>query len=493
MQNMPESDGLLKPIFIRFLLIYACLALFYLSPWGENRIIQEILLWPAVSLLCVYFYQGYRRLQQSLPNHENYVIEPYPRREWFMLLVLVLVAVVIPPFHSTDLFGYINRGWMQWTYHVNPYVTTVEALPGWRQDPMITAHWIQNPSPYGFYFMQLSQFLCALGNGHKGWTVAWFKLINVIAFIGSAELLWHALSYLKTQSASWVKQCCHPRLGVYLLAWNPLLLLHVLSNGHNDVLLGFWALLATYCILTKRYWAVLPCLIMATLIKYVTLILIPFALIYLVRRKAWTGLWIGLLTAIGLMYACAWPYLGQAGEVPLQAILGNATVSRGSIHSFFFSSYKTLVKTIFPFLQGTQDKVGSAMKAVLMLTFTGMYIRALYGAFQQSQQVVYGFLKQTAGMLFLMVAVFSAKFYPWYVAMFYPLAILLPEDELIFRLVTALGMAQLFSFVFLGQAHFLNYLALSGLPMAYILWKENREKTSLKLKKFNNATTFSTT
>jgi hypothetical protein len=47
---------------------------------------------------------------------------------WFAALFCA-ACVLVYPFHSTDVFGYVNRGWQQVHYHMNPYVYTVAEVP----------------------------------------------------------------------------------------------------------------------------------------------------------------------------------------------------------------------------------------------------------------------------------------------------------------------------------------------------------------------------
>jgi hypothetical protein len=105
------------------------------------------------------FRRGYRIVRDSTDgSHVRTIVA-------FAALFCVTCALAYP-FHSTDVFGYINRGWQQAHYHLNPYVHTVAETPGWREDPMMWEHWIYNPNPYGFLFTLLARLLCLLGGGN---------------------------------------------------------------------------------------------------------------------------------------------------------------------------------------------------------------------------------------------------------------------------------------------------------------------------------------
>src|SRR5919202_27946 len=116
---------------------------------------------------------------------------PEPRRPTPGVITrrLNLSAVFVYPFHSTDVFGYINRGWQQVHYGQNPYVYTTSEIPGWRQDPMIWEHWIYNPNPYGFLFTLLTRLLCQVGGGNWALTLLLFKAVNAAAYAIPAWLI----------------------------------------------------------------------------------------------------------------------------------------------------------------------------------------------------------------------------------------------------------------------------------------------------------------
>lgn len=145
-----------------------------------------------------------------------------------LLLGATLVAVV--PFHSSDLYGYINRGAQQSLYGVNPYTVTVAQIDGWRAQPMFHEHWVYNPCPYGFFFARLAAWLAWLSGGHFLWAFLLFKTMNWLVFGASLWLVFLLSGKLGRK---------RPWLDAFLFGASPLVLLHGLANGHNDLLLAF--------------------------------------------------------------------------------------------------------------------------------------------------------------------------------------------------------------------------------------------------------------
>ncbi|MGH9550467.1 MAG: hypothetical protein ACRD3W_13885, partial [Terriglobales bacterium] len=70
---------------------------------------------------------AYRRAFTLLKEHPAIGV----LRTTIFAVILAVVAVCIPNFYSTDLFSYVNPGWQQAHYHVNPYVTLIAGTPGY--------------------------------------------------------------------------------------------------------------------------------------------------------------------------------------------------------------------------------------------------------------------------------------------------------------------------------------------------------------------------
>ena len=70
---------------------------------------------------------------------------------------------------------------------------------------------------------------------------------------------------------------------------------------------------------------------------------------------------------------------------------------------------------------------------------------------------------------FALICIASPKYYAWYLGMFYPLALWLPEGDRLRRVILAVTSAQLLSLTFVAQAHFLNVVLMLVVPMIWAL------------------------
>ena len=92
----------------------------------------------------------------------------------------------------------------------------------------------------------------------------------------------------------------NPLAGLVAFAWNPLVLLECLANGHNDLAMMFFVALALWCWQKHRHTEFLLALVCGGLIKYVPFLLLPFALLALYRRLGWRR-WLQTSVVAGML------------------------------------------------------------------------------------------------------------------------------------------------------------------------------------------------
>ena len=101
-----------------------------------------------------------------------------------------------------------------------------------------------------------------------------FKMASFAMYMGSVFLIYHITK---------------KKLFMLLFALNPVVLFDGLSNVHNDIFLVFFILLSIYFVLRKKnlFLAVIAISI-ATGIKYLSILLLPFIILYALRKeKLW--------------------------------------------------------------------------------------------------------------------------------------------------------------------------------------------------------------
>lgn len=432
-------------------LIYGMLAVLLSKGFSQlGNVIQDILLWPCLLLLLFFYWQGYLKLQQS----QQATLKPI----FVFTGLFVLTSLWISPFHSDDLYGYINRGWQQLEYGLNPYVYTISNIPGWWHDPMLSNHWVRNPSPYGFLFMGWTKLLCFLGGGDLHRTTLLFKAAHGVIHLGIGMLIYQGAKHLSLPRAD---------LCAYLYLWNPLIILHHVANGHNDIIMALFVVLSVYLGITKRWLWVIPALVAATLVKYAAGVMLPFTMIYLVKQQGWKTLWLNLLLGLTVALLLGLPYLNQAHLFRLSEIGANATTTINSFHAMLFHLYEALASQV-PQLFVYQSSIKSGLKLLLWFSFALFFITQSFQLLTRSDFSTPMWIEKSLLLQLVLVCIVSSKFYPWYLGMFFPLAFWLAPSHWLRQLIILLSCFQLFGFTFIGRAHILNYLVMTLLPITWV-------------------------
>jgi hypothetical protein len=206
----------------------------------------------------------------------------YARRaptRWMWGVVLagavVMGATLVPAYPTTaiDLLVYAVRTRIWAIYNLNPLATAPLQLPA---DPWIglTGEWADMASPYGPIWEGISLLAFRLAGGDLLRHLLALKAIACLSHLGSVGLVALSLRRLKPDWAL---------AGTLALAWNPVALLELAGNGHNDGLMVFFLLLAITLAVCGRRWLVIPALTLSIFTKFTPLLALPFFLLYLAR------------------------------------------------------------------------------------------------------------------------------------------------------------------------------------------------------------------
>ena len=172
------------------------------------------------------------------------------------------------PVGAADLFDQIFRGRILGHYGANPFFTPPNIYPDDPLRPWVGS-WANTASPYGPAWEVPAAAMSVLA-GDDLWTnLLLFKGLVIGAYIVAALALWGTLRRLRPEWAA---------RGLLLFAWNPLILFETAGNGHNDMVMIAWMLVALYLLARGGRWALFaPAALMgAALVKFVPgLLLLP--------------------------------------------------------------------------------------------------------------------------------------------------------------------------------------------------------------------------
>lgn len=415
-----------------------------------SRWVLDGLEWIVIGFLTGLFWKSYCVLKTQDETTIRQIV-----LRWTIVCSVLLLAVI--PFHSSDLYGYLNRGFQQSVFHTNPYLTPIVKIPNWQQEPLLHAHWQYNPCPYGFFFAQWAFWLTRLTHGHFVFAFLLMKLTNVFFLLGTVCLVAQVGKQLG-QTRPW--------LSAFLLGANPLVLLHVMGNGHNDILMMFLLLLALYCLNSSRVsWLTLPLLMLSVLTKYASLLAVPFILIYLIQQRNWKAVGFGGLVSLLLMIALGMPYVDLSQHWPWSDLLDNAGKPQHSIADMLARMIYYPVKWLK--LADAKDAMQMALTVIKPVFWGGFALLFFWQCFRfvRQKQTFASLNTVIALVMVVMVAFVSVKFHPWYVVMFLPLALILPENNWLRRFGIWFSVFQIAGFTLLQNVHILNALFLTLIPL----------------------------
>ncbi|MGQ9502359.1 MAG: hypothetical protein ACUVSF_04190 [Anaerolineae bacterium] len=144
-----------------------------------------------------------------------------------------LTLIWLYPITATDLFQYVLRARIWVVHHANPMSTPPAVFP---DDPLLpfAGEWRVIASPYGPFWELLAGSIARLGFVTPLSGALAYKSVAFGGYLVCMMLLHRMARAWKKNGAA----------GVLFFAWNPLVLIQGVGNGHNDMVMLAWMLLA---------------------------------------------------------------------------------------------------------------------------------------------------------------------------------------------------------------------------------------------------------
>jgi hypothetical protein len=224
---------------------------------------------------------------------------------WSFAGLFALTLFWLQPITS-DLFSYLSRAHLSTDLGGNPLVDA----PLDFDDALVRAYptfYATRPTVYGPAWLLISA-PGTLGRHDVVTGLAFLKGVAVVAYLGCAWYLEQILRQLRPTAAL---------EGLYLFAWNPLVLLMAVGDGHNDIVMMALVLLSLWLLLRERWLCSWGALTLSVWIKYVSVIFFPLFALYTWRRlgrerghRRWSPMaWLGLM-AVTLSFLLFVPFGG---------------------------------------------------------------------------------------------------------------------------------------------------------------------------------------
>jgi hypothetical protein len=205
-------------------------------------------------------------------------------------LALGAILLYMAPFDSTDIYDNIVHGRILGLYNGNPF-TQVGAHYSYKEPFVAFMGWARSPSAYGPVWEMLAGVTAILAGKDMVATMIAFKLLPGVFTLSSAVVVALILRRVAPE---------HALAGTLLLAWNPVVLYETWGNGHNDMAMVFWVLLAALALVYARYSLAILSLVCGVLIKYIPVLVLPAAgMVALYHLRSWRAR-LGFLVVSGL-------------------------------------------------------------------------------------------------------------------------------------------------------------------------------------------------
>ena len=188
-------------------------------------------------------------------------------------LAFIIMFLFMAPLDARDIYDNIFHGRILGVYGANPFRDLISSFP---HDPFFQYPWWKNsPSAYGPLWETLAGITAWLAGDGIITNILAFKILPGIFHLTSVAVV---ILYLRRIEPG------RALSGALLLGWNPVVLYETWGNGHNDIAMIFWVLLAALLISQKQYSLGTLALVAGTLIKFIPVLLIPAAMLIGYRR-----------------------------------------------------------------------------------------------------------------------------------------------------------------------------------------------------------------
>lgn len=198
------------------------------------------------------------------------------KKIFIMVILASVIFGVIIPYTSTDVYSYIANGWSSAHYRENPYYTStgeIRDITG-QNDPMfnkVANCWKYETVVYGPIWTLICTGLSFMSFGNIDIALLLFKVLNILVHVLNTFLVF---------------KITRKKLFMIIYGLNPFILFEAISNVHNDIFIILFILLAIYFTIRKKnLFLAVAFVAMATAIKYLAILILPFIVIYYVRNK----------------------------------------------------------------------------------------------------------------------------------------------------------------------------------------------------------------
>jgi hypothetical protein len=365
-----------------------------------------------------------------------------------------IVLLPMYPVDAADVYDYIIRGRMSAVYGLNPLHDVPNQV---KSDPFYRfAAWHDVSSAYGPAWEVLASLASRIAGDDSIANVIVFKLLSLLGYAATALLIGLTLRELAPRRVM---------AGVYLFAWNPLMILMTSGGGHNDTLIAACMVLSLYCLARRWYVAATLGALLGALVKFIPLLLIPMIALIALRelRRVQLARYVLLSALLGgtlsvVFYGPFW--------------VGIETIRPERRAAMYTGSFATIIRQqLAPTLDHKDGSTWTTdtpvtnglISNVTLALFVVFYFAQLEIVWRERDRLRPARAALLVLLFYLLVS--CLWFQSWYVVWILPLAVLL-DDTFLRRLTLA------FSYLVVWQSLLYNFVTLRPSGFAPLPWRD---------------------
>ena len=365
-------------------------------------------------------------------------------------------------------------------YNQNPYYTTIkqyvdenkETNPNFKNDSVLMQGylngWRDSTVVYGPAWQLICKFIGLLSFENVNIGLLVFKIINLLIHLINCYLIY---------------KIAGKKIFACIYGLNPFVLIEGIMCVHNDMFVVLFTLFAFYFMKKKKLWASMIALALATGIKYFSILLLPFIIIYYFRKEKPSVRFVNCIK-YGTIFIVALivPYLLYIQDF---SILSGMVTQQGKMAKSIY----IVILEYFPNIST------NLLSTLLLQIFAIVYIfTCLVLLFKQDLK-----FKEVIGKytIFLLVFIFVliTQFQPWYLLWLMPVFMWQKPNTV--KVISLMGIISEFAnavFLLNGEIYtngtpfiLIMYTAILAAAL-YIENKSNKRKTNAFLKKLEGET-----
>lgn len=381
---------------------------FSIPSTATEKVVNALVLFVIISVLFLLYFLIMKKNKNIFKNAKTIIIS--------IFLVSIIFALIIP-FTSTDVYSYIANGWANSKYNENPYyISTGEIADEYNiNEPMfnkVANCWRYETVVYGPLWTFICRLFTSFSFGSIDIALMIFKIASIIVHVINSMLLY---------------KITKRKLFMIAYGLNPFILFEAIAHVHNDIFIVLFTLLAIYFVKNKKnIFVSVVFLALAVAIKYWTILLLPFLVLYYVKDKdIKERIKYCLLCGIEFIAIIACVYLLYIRD--LQVFAGLFIQQEKYSRSIFY--------ILLYFIKN--DSIINFLKSACLIIFVIYYIYIAIKILLQKEIKFYKEIRKYNIILFIFIFILITSFNSWYILWLIPTMFWLKPQMI--NLILALG------------------------------------------------------